>query len=103
MSSDHLVANYQTGEFGENRKICVVDHVNGLQHSITESDSFVVDMERFSHLIDKDSNPANSRIAVSESFRHFLFFVFFFFFFLQKKKRKAEAVLIGKFVKFTIF
>ncbi|XP_057764822.1 uncharacterized protein LOC130985736 isoform X2 [Salvia miltiorrhiza] len=63
MGSDHLVTNCLAGEFGENQKISVVDHVNALHHSCTKSDSFVVDMERFSHLIEKDTTSANSRIT----------------------------------------
>lgn len=50
------------------KEICVSDHINGLQYASTKSDSFVVDMERFSHIIEKDIN-SNSRITVS-----FLFF-----------------------------
>ncbi|KAL0305892.1 UNVERIFIED_CONTAM: hypothetical protein Sradi_6006500 [Sesamum radiatum] len=54
----------ELGEGGTGLKICVSDHVNGLQHhsSAAKSDSFVVDMERFSHLTEKDMN-ANSRIT----------------------------------------
>ncbi|XP_042068394.1 uncharacterized protein LOC121811593 isoform X2 [Salvia splendens] len=67
MDSDLLVTNCLTGEFGENQIISVVDHVNGLHHSTTKSDSFVVDMERFSHLIEKEkekvTNSAHSRIT----------------------------------------
>lgn len=44
------------------QEICVSDHINGLQYTTTKSDSFVVDMERFSHIIEKDIN-ANSRIT----------------------------------------
>ncbi|XP_059292864.1 uncharacterized protein LOC132046298 isoform X2 [Lycium ferocissimum] len=52
------------GEFEEKsvQGICVSDHINGLQYTSTKSDSFVVDMERFSHIIEKDIN-ANSRIT----------------------------------------
>ncbi|XP_019236566.1 PREDICTED: uncharacterized protein LOC109216823 isoform X2 [Nicotiana attenuata] len=52
------------GEFEEkgSQEICVSDHINGLQYTSTKSDSFVVDMERFSHIIEKDIN-ANSRIT----------------------------------------
>ncbi|KAK6797677.1 hypothetical protein RDI58_005379 [Solanum bulbocastanum] len=46
----------------EEKGICVSDHMNGLQYTSTKSDSFVVDMERFSHIIEKDIN-ANSRIT----------------------------------------
>ncbi|KAL0353224.1 UNVERIFIED_CONTAM: hypothetical protein Sangu_0903700 [Sesamum angustifolium] len=55
----------ELGEGGTGLKICVSDHVNGLQHhsSAAKSDSFVVDMERFSHLTEKDMN-ANSRITL---------------------------------------
>ncbi|CAN4078303.1 unnamed protein product [Withania somnifera] len=50
------------------------DHINGLQYTSTKSDSFVVDVEHFSHIIEKDIN-ANSRITLKrnlsrkESFR----------------------------------
>ncbi|KAL1560134.1 hypothetical protein AAHA92_10391 [Salvia divinorum] len=69
MGSDHLVTNCLTGKFVENQIISVVDHVNGLHHSTTKSDSFVVDMERFSHLIEKekDTNSANSRITLQRN------------------------------------
>ncbi|KAG6419062.1 hypothetical protein SASPL_121271 [Salvia splendens] len=62
MDSDLLVTNCLTGEFGENQIISVVDHVH---HSTTKSDSFVVDMERFSHLIEKEkvTNSTHSRIT----------------------------------------
>ncbi|WMV16224.1 hypothetical protein MTR67_009609, partial [Solanum verrucosum] len=46
----------------EEKGVCVSDHMNGLQYTSTKSDSFVVDMERFSHIIEKDIN-ANSRIT----------------------------------------
>ncbi|XP_055806266.1 uncharacterized protein LOC129874908 isoform X2 [Solanum dulcamara] len=46
----------------EEKEICVSDHINGLQYTSTTSDSFVVNMERFSHIIDKDKN-VNSRIT----------------------------------------
>lgn len=55
------------------KEICVSDHINGLQYTSTKSESFVVDMERFSHIIERDIN-ANSRITVC--------FPFFFFSFL---------------------
>lgn len=61
MGCDNLGSN--CGELGE-KGISVCDEVNGLQHSTTKSDSFVVDMERFSHIIDKDLN-SNSRTSVS--------------------------------------
>ncbi|XP_047944095.1 uncharacterized protein LOC125190751 isoform X2 [Salvia hispanica] len=69
MGSDLLVTNCLAGEFGENQIISVADHVNGLHHSTTKSDSFVVDMERFSHLIEKEkiANSANSRITLQRN------------------------------------
>ncbi|XP_042028561.1 uncharacterized protein LOC121775540 isoform X2 [Salvia splendens] len=62
MGSDHLATNClaAAGESGENQRISGVD---GLHHSTTKSDSFVIDMERFSHLIEKDSNSTNSRLT----------------------------------------
>ncbi|KAL0321157.1 UNVERIFIED_CONTAM: hypothetical protein Sradi_5377200, partial [Sesamum radiatum] len=66
MGSDHslISSNDEAGELFEKggQKIPVSKHVNGLQHSSTKADSFVVDMERFSHLIDKDIS-SNSRIG----------------------------------------
>lgn len=50
----------------EEKDICVSDHMNGLQYTSTKSDSFVVDMERFSHIIEKDIN-ANSRITLQRN------------------------------------
>ncbi|XP_060203359.1 uncharacterized protein LOC132631695 isoform X2 [Lycium barbarum] len=51
-------------EFGEKgvEKIYVSENINGLQYTNTKSESFVVDMERISHLVEKDMN-ANSRIT----------------------------------------
>lgn len=56
------------GEFEEKgvEEICISDHMNGLQYTSTKSDSFVVDMERFSHIIEKDIN-ANSRITLQRN------------------------------------
>ncbi|EYU27833.1 hypothetical protein ABFS82_13G120700 [Erythranthe guttata] len=45
---------------------CVSGQVNGLEHSSTKSDSFVVDMERFSHILEKDIN-AHSRITLQRN------------------------------------
>ena len=56
----------------EAQTISVLDHINGFQCTKEKSDSFVIDMERFSHSINKDIN-TNSRITVS-------FFYFFFHF-----------------------
>ncbi|KAK4421307.1 hypothetical protein Salat_2081200 [Sesamum alatum] len=72
MGSDHslISSNYEAGglyEKGASQKIIPVsDHVNGLQHSSAKSDSFVVDMERFSHLIEKDIC-SNSRIGLQRT------------------------------------
>ncbi|KAM7506212.1 hypothetical protein LguiB_005116 [Lonicera macranthoides] len=43
-------------------KISISDEISRLQHSTLKSDSFIVDMERFSHVTTKDVNP-NSRIT----------------------------------------
>ncbi|KAL8461348.1 hypothetical protein ACS0TY_031910 [Phlomoides rotata] len=61
MVSDNLNS---PDDFGDNggQKISVSNHVNCLQHSGTNSDSFVVDMERFSHLIEKEIN-SKSRVT----------------------------------------
>ncbi|XP_016481135.1 uncharacterized protein LOC107802193 isoform X2 [Nicotiana tabacum] len=53
---------YGEFEVKGSKEICVSDHINGLQYASTKSDSFVVDMERFSHIIEKDIN-VNSRIT----------------------------------------
>ncbi|KAI3456411.1 hypothetical protein Pfo_013074 [Paulownia fortunei] len=68
MGSDNLSSNCQAGELGEKggQKMSLSDGVNGLQHSSTKSDSFVVDMERFSHLVEKDIN-ANSRTTLQRN------------------------------------
>ncbi|KAI3466596.1 hypothetical protein Pfo_023259 [Paulownia fortunei] len=69
MGSDNLSSNCQAGELEEKggQKISASDdHVNRVQHSSTNSDTFVVDMERFSHLIEKDIN-ANSRIPLQRN------------------------------------
>ncbi|KAL3345515.1 hypothetical protein AABB24_024464 [Solanum stoloniferum] len=50
----------------EEKGVCVSDYMNGLQYTSTKSDSFVVDMERFSHIIEKDIN-ANSRITLQRN------------------------------------
>ncbi|XP_011096119.1 uncharacterized protein LOC105175383 isoform X1 [Sesamum indicum] len=67
MSSNNCESG-ELGERGAGLKICVSDNVNGLQHhpSAAKSDSFVVDMERFSHLTEKDMN-ANSRITLQRN------------------------------------
>ncbi|CAK7350979.1 unnamed protein product [Dovyalis caffra] len=46
----------------EAQKFSLLDHINGLQYTKEKSDSFVIDMESFSHGINKDIN-ANSRIT----------------------------------------
>ncbi|KAL9384101.1 hypothetical protein Peur_024424 [Populus x canadensis] len=53
-------------EHMEAQKISVLDHINGFQCTKEKSDSFVIDMERFSHGINKDSN-TNSRITLQRS------------------------------------
>lgn len=66
MDADNLNSICEAADLGDNggQKISVSDHVNCLQHSGTKSDSFVVDMERFSHLIEKEIN-SKSRVTVS--------------------------------------
>ncbi|XP_011086165.1 uncharacterized protein LOC105167966 isoform X2 [Sesamum indicum] len=70
MGSDHslISSNYEPGELFQKggQKFPVSEDANGLQHSSTKSDSFVVDMERFSHLIEKDIS-SNSRIGRTPS------------------------------------
>ncbi|XP_058197702.1 uncharacterized protein LOC131313421 isoform X3 [Rhododendron vialii] len=46
----------------DTQKISVSDQTNGLQFTNTKPDSFAVDMDRLSHLADKDK-PANSRFT----------------------------------------
>ncbi|CAK9146809.1 unnamed protein product [Ilex paraguariensis] len=48
------------------QKISISDQINSLQYTSTKSDSFVVDMERFSHLTNKAIAP-NSRITLQRS------------------------------------
>jgi hypothetical protein len=48
------------------QKISVSDHMNGFQYTADNSDSLVIDMERFSRVTNKDIT-ANSRITVSFS------------------------------------
>lgn len=64
---ENIVAEKQRvfGEF-EEKEISVSDHINGLQYTSTKSDNFVVDMERFSHIIEKDIN-SNSRITLQRN------------------------------------
>lgn len=51
----------------EIQRISVSDHINGLQHMSSKSESFVVDMNRFTtHLIEKDGN-ANSRFTLQRN------------------------------------
>ncbi|KAG8635242.1 uncharacterized protein LOC110603623 isoform X2 [Manihot esculenta] len=50
------------------QKISVLDHINGFEYTAEKSDSFVIDMESFSHgSNNKDINP-NSRITLQRSF-----------------------------------
>lgn len=60
--SDILMANCKNGDLVA-QKISSSDHIYELQHSTAKSDSFVVNMERFSHPLERDKN-ANSRIAI---------------------------------------
>ncbi|XP_006467972.2 uncharacterized protein LOC102624937 isoform X3 [Citrus sinensis] len=50
-------------------KISLLDHVNGFHYNaLKKSDNFVIDMDAFSHGINKDStNNANSRITLQKS------------------------------------
>jgi hypothetical protein len=59
----------------EAQKLTVLDRIDGFQYTKEKSDSFVIDMERFSHGINKDIN-TNQRITVSFCF----FFLLSFFF-----------------------
>ncbi|CAL2228478.1 unnamed protein product [Prunus armeniaca] len=47
----------------DTQKISVSDHINGFHYTADKSDSFVIDMENFSHGTDKDITP-NSRVSV---------------------------------------
>ncbi|KAL3850842.1 hypothetical protein ACJIZ3_012724 [Penstemon smallii] len=69
MSSDYNLSSIWQAVELENegvQNISVTDHVNKLENSNTKSDSFVLDMERFSHFIEKDIN-ANSRITLQRN------------------------------------
>jgi len=48
------------------QKISVSDHMNGFQYTADNSDSLVIDMERFSRVTNKDIT-ANSRITLQRS------------------------------------
>ncbi|KAL9452716.1 hypothetical protein AB3S75_008498 [Citrus x aurantiifolia] len=50
-------------------KISLLDHVNGFHYNgLKKSDNFVIDMDAFSHGINKDStNNANSRLTLQKS------------------------------------
>ncbi|KAL6282120.1 hypothetical protein ACE6H2_013049 [Prunus campanulata] len=48
------------------QKISVSDHINGFHYTADKSDSFVIDMESFSHGTDKDITP-NSRVSMQRN------------------------------------
>lgn len=48
------------------QKISVSDHINGFHYTADKSDSFVIDMESFSHATDKDITP-NSRVSMQRN------------------------------------
>ncbi|XP_057961968.1 uncharacterized protein LOC131153577 isoform X2 [Malania oleifera] len=55
-------------EMENTQKISISDHINGFQYTRPEkSDTFVVDLDGFSHAVDKDA-PKNSRISLQRSF-----------------------------------
>jgi len=66
MDCDNLSSSCQLEEKGGER-ISITDEINRLQHSSSKSDSFIMDMERFSHLTSKDIT-ANSRITLQRNF-----------------------------------
>ncbi|KAJ7967636.1 Transmembrane protein [Quillaja saponaria] len=62
---DLTTSSFQVSESEPNmatQKISVSDHVNGFHYPPEKPDNFVIDMDSFSHTINKDSN-ANSRIT----------------------------------------
>ncbi|KAA8515465.1 hypothetical protein F0562_018924 [Nyssa sinensis] len=67
-SSDTPISSCEDRESEETgtRKIPISDQINGLQWTNIKSDSFIVDMERFSHLTDQDTT-ANSRLTLQRS------------------------------------
>ncbi|KAL0300806.1 UNVERIFIED_CONTAM: hypothetical protein Sradi_6357400 [Sesamum radiatum] len=71
MGSDHslISSSDEAGELYEKggQEFPVSEHVNGLQHSSTKSDSFVVDMGRFSHLIIEKDISSNSRMGAQRT------------------------------------
>lgn len=69
-NSDGLSLSCELGEMGT-QKISVSDQTNSLQFTNSKPDSFTVDMDRLSHLTDKDKT-ANSRITVRLFFPIFL-------------------------------
>ncbi|XAR53759.1 hypothetical protein NMG60_11022435 [Bertholletia excelsa] len=69
MNSGELSSSWddcESGKFGS-QKISVSDQPNTVQFTNNKSDSFIVDMERLSHLTDKDTT-ANSRITLQRNF-----------------------------------
>jgi hypothetical protein len=64
----------------EAQKLTVLDRIDGFQYTKEKSDSFVIDMESFSHGINKDIN-TNQRITVSFCFFFLLSFLLLSFFF----------------------
>lgn len=65
-NSDAVSLSCEFGEMGT-QKISVSDKTNSLQFTNSKPDSFTVDMDRLSHLTDKDKT-ANSRITMQRSF-----------------------------------
>ncbi|XP_057498804.1 uncharacterized protein LOC130783260 isoform X2 [Actinidia eriantha] len=66
MAENPNLENYELGDMGT-QKISVSDQTNSLQFTNIKSDSFTVDMERLSHLTNKDVT-ANSRMTLQRSF-----------------------------------
>ncbi|XP_070009259.1 uncharacterized protein [Nicotiana sylvestris] len=65
MGAENQSLNREFGEKGV-EKISISDHINGLKCTSTKSESFVVNMESISHLVEKEIN-GNSRITLQRN------------------------------------
>ncbi|XP_016463697.2 uncharacterized protein LOC107786691 isoform X2 [Nicotiana tabacum] len=65
MGAENQSLNREFGEKGV-EKISISDHINGLKCTSTKSESFVVNMESLSHLVEKEIN-GNSRITLQRN------------------------------------
>lgn len=66
MNCDNQTPSFEQIEQKGTQKLSAFNHINRLQHTNMKSDSFIMDMERFTHLTDKDVT-LNSRITLQRS------------------------------------